>query len=53
MVGRVFFCIYFVKNKNKLMKSFKFTGISVCSFTSHGLAENPTCGEPQHVVFKH
>lgn len=45
--------LHFVKNKNNLMKSFKFTGISVCSFTSHRLAENPTCGQRQHVVLKH
>lgn len=29
--------------KNKLMKSFKFTGISICCFSSHVLADNPTC----------
>lgn len=37
--------------KNKLMKSFKFTGISIC-FISHRLADNPTCGEVQHFVLK-
>lgn len=35
------------------MKSFKFTGISICSFTSHRLAENPTCDELQRFVLKH
>lgn len=39
--------------KNKLMKSFKFTGISICCFISHRLADNPTCGEVQHFVLKH
>lgn len=38
--------------KNKLMKSFKFTGISICCFISHRFADNPTCGEVQHFVFK-
>lgn len=39
--------------KNKLMKSFKFTGISICCFISHRLADNPTCGEVQHFVLEH
>lgn len=34
------------------MKSFKFTGISIC-FISHRLADNPTCGEGQRLVLKH
>lgn len=38
--------------KNKLMKSFKFTGISICCFISHRLADNPTCGEVQHFCVK-
>lgn len=39
--------------KNKLMKSFKFTGISICCFISYRLADNPTCGEVQHFVLEH
>lgn len=35
------------------MKSFKFTGISIC-FISRRLADDPTCGgEGQHLVLKH
>ena len=34
------------------MKSFKFTGISIC-FISQRLADNPTCGEGQRFVLKH
>lgn len=49
--GRVFFA--FICTKNKLMKSFKFTGISICCFTSHRLADNSTCGEVQHFVLEH